>query len=188
MPTDVPVSGFIGVVPDVNDRSDEPSHVVRGKVADIADDLAEAGKRGARKVAKASEADWEEFLGVLLGYMSLLFAWFLISGTNGDKREREDLELTNEEADGLARPLARILARSTINARYGKNILGGSDYIVMAIVLTTYVERISPAIRRKFNTVVPSRSPRPRVHRSTEKESSNGQLANESPIYGAQYT
>lgn len=182
MPINLPDDmAFIGV-----GSEDAKDTTTRQRVADVADELAEAGKRGSRKVGKATEADWEEFLGILLGYFSLLFAWFLISGTGASRTEREEIELTDEEAGAMARPLARILARSALNARYGKHVLGGSDYLVLAIVMTTYVERITPHVKRKVSTLW---TPNPKTPKTPKESPNNAQLAESyNPIFGNNLT
>jgi hypothetical protein len=137
----------------------------RGRVAEIASELADAGLRGAKKVTKANEKDWEEFLAVFFGYLSLLLVWFLLAGSRATRAQREEFELSEAEAEGIARPASRILARSWINARWGKHILGGSDYIVLAIVLTEYGERIAPLFRAKLEQM------NPLAHRQPQRSS-----------------
>lgn len=185
-PTDV-VVGFAGAEPDDEELKDAPVQV-RARVAEVADELADAGHRGAGRRGKATEADWEEFLGALLGYGSMLFAWWLVAGTGSPRSARNELELTDAEASGMARPLARILARSFINAKYGKSVLGASDYIVLAVVVTGYAERVAPAIRRKAGNAF-TRAPRP-----AKEAPRDGQLEAAPPgpagpvVLGAQFT
>lgn len=131
--------------------------------------LGEAGQRGARR-GRPLEDDWTEFMAVLFGFLSLLFIWWLTNGVGPmSAQERESLELSDEEAEGLARPAARILARSALNDRYGKDILGATDYVIMAVVMVGYAERVSPAIKRKMNVTGP-RKTKKEMPRERERE------------------
>lgn len=114
--------------------------------------LGEAAQDGAGRVKAPREDDWAEFLSVCFGIVSMLFVWWLCSGVGMviGRQERDELELTGEEAEGLARPAARILARGALNARYGKHVLGSIDYLEMLVVLVAYTERVAPAVRRKM--------------------------------------
>lgn len=162
------------------------------RTARVASDLSRAGRKGAAKKITANAADWEEFLGVAAGFGSMLFAWWLASGTGIRRDEREALELTDEECEAVARPLSNIIERSWLNRSYGKHVLGGSDYITLAIALVVYTERISPYIRRKMATAIPRRNnARGNVNgnqRQTVVEESTPQQPTNFGIYGANAT
>jgi hypothetical protein len=130
--------------------------------------LSDAGKHGASLVRKAGEKDWTEFLTALFGFASMLFVWWLVAGTGKTKTERQTYELTEDEAENLAAPAAAILARSWVNARYGKHILGGADWILLALTLSEYTERVSPLIRER---IARSRVPFPRRPRPSTGDS-----------------
>jgi hypothetical protein len=135
-----------------------------GSTRDTFNRLAEAGEAGARRKAPATAKHWEDFLTVLLGFLSMLYCWWLLTGLDVPKEERDSLMLQEDEAEGLATPMARILARSWLNQSYGKHVLGASDYVVMAISLAEYARRTNPYLRRRLGTLVPGRRPaRPTV-------------------------
>lgn len=173
--------------------------------------LADAAQKGARRAGAPREDDWAEFLAILFGFLSMLFVWWLISDVRGSisKQERDDLELNEDEAEGLARPAARILARSWLNDTYGKHIMGASDYIVMMVVLTAYAERVTPAVQRKLKLRRPTapreeratqgRKQEPQQEQTRERERPPQQVVEEPtqgpgggpqqwPIFGAQAT
>ena len=136
-------------------EEDADPRTVRGEL----DRLAQAGQRGARKKGAATEDDWAQFMSILFGFASLLFIWWVTTGLRISADERRQLELSDEEADALSRPAARILSRSFINADYGKQIMGASDYIVMAVVLVSYAERVTPVVKQKIQLSRPRRRP-----------------------------
>lgn len=163
------------------------------KAADVINKLADAGQAGAKRKGPATAANWEEFLTVLLGFLSMLYVWWLVSGFEVPKREQDSLMLTEDEAEGMARPMARILARSWVNASYGKNVLGASDYVVLAIVVAEYTKRTAPYLKRRVTSALPRRQQRPPTSpvRNTQ-EDRNGHVdaaASRAPfIYPAQGT
>lgn len=122
-------------------------------IRDAVADLAEAGARGAAKKRNATEQDWADFLSVLAGFASMVLIWWLVLGKGWTKQQRVEFEFTDDEADAIATPAARILARSWVNDRWGKNILGASDYILLALVAWDYTDRISPLIRDRVGDV-----------------------------------
>ena len=144
-------------------EDDADPRTVRGEL----DRLAQAGQRGARKKGAATEDDWAQFMSILFGFASLLFIWWVTTGLRISADERRQLELSDEEADALSRPAARILSRSFINADYGKQIMGASDYIVMAVVLVSYAERVTPVVRQKIELSRPRRRPKEEQDRGT---------------------
>lgn len=119
--------------------------------------LAQAGEAGARRRGPATAKHWEDFLAVLLGFFSMLYCWWLLSGFDVPRDERDALMLQEDEAEALATPMARILARSWLNQNYGKHVLGASDYVVMAVALAEYGRRTHPYLRRKLGSVIPGR-------------------------------
>ena len=148
-------------------EEDADPRTVRGEL----DRLAQAGQRGARKKGAATEDDWAQFMSILFGFASLLFIWWVTTGLRISADERRQLELSDEEADALSRPAARILSRSFINADYGKQIMGASDYIVMAVVLVSYAERVTPVVKQKIQLS------RPRRREAGREEQQNGPSA-----------
>jgi hypothetical protein len=174
------------------EANDTPN--IGSRTARLANELSDAGRRGAAKKTTANAQDWEEFLGIAAGFGSMLFAWWLASGTGITREERGTLELTDDEAEAIARPLSNIMERSILNRRYGKHVLGGSDYITLAIALVVYTERVSPYIRRKMATAIPRRNQtRGNVNNGRQRENV---VAEETPpqqpinfgIYGANAT
>jgi hypothetical protein len=147
-------------------------------VRDAIREIADAGAHGAGKKRDATQQDWEEFLGALFGFASMLLVLFLVVGRGWKKEQRREFELTDTEAEALAAPAGRILARSWINAKWGKHILGGADWIVMALTLADYTERVSPLLRERLQTLTPPR--RAAKPRSTappsHPEENNGQV------------
>lgn len=151
-----------GVAPAAaTDQTDEGLPPLR----DAVQQLAEAGARGAAKKRNATEQDWAEFLGTLFGFLSMLLVWFLVAGRGFTKTQRRNYEFTDEEADAIGTPAARILARSWVNDRWGKHILGASDYILLALVLTEYTERIAPLVKERVRTL-----PRPQRRAQTTRQ------------------
>lgn len=144
--------------PPVNDDTvGWPDGDAGGSTRETFEHLAQAGEAGARRRGPATAKHWEDFLAVLLGFFSMLYCWWLLSGFDVPRAERDALMLDEEEADALATPMARILARSWINQAYGKHVLGASDYVVMAIALAEYGRRTHPYLRRKLGSVIPGR-------------------------------
>lgn len=172
-------------LPPLRDRP-RPSQSFAGKVGELADELSDAGKKGAAKKTTPNDADYLEFLSLLFGFASMLFAWWLVSGTDSSRDERAALEFEEEEADAIAKPASRILARSFLGRNYGHQILGGSDYIAMAVVLAVYAERVSPYVRRKLaitrrGKAAPRPTPQPMENpngsRNVETEGRSGESA-----------
>lgn len=50
--------------------------------------------------------------------------------------------MSDKEADEIAKPLARIVARSALMRVYGKYLAGSSDYVALGIGLYHYGERV----------------------------------------------
>lgn len=133
--------------------AEEPQGDARHVVREAIEELAEAGAKGAAKRRTATEDDWQEFLTAAFGFLSMLLVWALVTGKGWSKQQRTDFELTDEEAGAVAAPAARIAARSQVNARWGKHVLGASDYILLGLVLFDYTDRISPLIRERMQTL-----------------------------------
>jgi len=105
----------------------------------------------------------------------------LVVGKNMSRVERQGYELTEQEADALAAPAAKILARSWINRRYGHHVLGGADWILMFLALSEYIERITPLLKGRIQDL-----PRPRrtvqpANRPPSREEQNGNVARPAP-------
>lgn len=139
-------------------------------VREAIQELAEAGAKGAAKKRDATENDWVEFLGPLFGFLSMLLVWWLVVGKGWSKAQRQEFEFTDEEADALAGPAARIMSRSWVNMRFGKHILGASDYILLALVMFDYTDRITPLVRERMRDLRPRGNPSRGSARSTRRE------------------
>jgi hypothetical protein len=112
----------------------------------VARDLGAAAQSGAARAGLPTSADWQTFLERIFVYTSVGYAWWL---TNDIESDGDDYELTDTEAHDLAEPLSRIVARSAINKRYGKQILGGEDWLAFGIAAAGYAYRTRPALRDK---------------------------------------
>ena len=163
--------------------------------------LADAGHAGAARKGNPTVANWEEFLTIAFGFLGMLYVWWLVAGIDVPSGEEERLMLTEEEAEALATPTARILARSWVNARWGKNVLGAGDYVMLAITTAEYARRTAPYLRRRLASFVPGNLRRrrsgvdePAVRRQAhqEKEAANGHVAAGTPtrpvVFPAQAT
>lgn len=128
-----------------NDEDKNPIEQIR----EAGENVAKAAQKGAARKTKPTDDNWFDLLSVVVGYVALLAVWWLTAGSGISSQERSELEPNDEETESIARPLSRILARSSLNAKYGHNAMGFADYILLAAALTMYTQRLAPRVQAK---------------------------------------
>lgn len=112
----------------------------------------------------ASQKQLEDWLAPVLAAITLLLALWLADGNESDFIA-DQVALSQDEMDALVPPLARMVARSPLNKRWGQQLIQSSDYVGAAVALTSYGMRIWPLVRLKLegagngrvNTVQPTK-------------------------------
>lgn len=96
----------------------------------------QARKRGRPPKEKPSAVNQAELVILCAGLLRLA-AFFAALGT-----KYPVLLMSPKEANDIAKPLARIIARSKLMQAYGKHIVGSSDYIALILALYHYGDRV----------------------------------------------
>lgn len=105
----------------------------------------------------ASQSQLEDWSREILGMVTLLIGLWL---TNWNEEQAVYLALSPDEADAIAEPLARVIARSGLNKTYGQQLLASSDYAKLAFALASYGGRVAPVMKAKVHGYVePARTP-----------------------------
>lgn len=90
----------------------------------------------------ATPRELADMFAKLLGGSSVLLAMWI---------DVEEAALLPQEADAIAEPLARILARSQWGKKASKYLLGADDYIALSIALGAYTLRVYPLIAARVS-------------------------------------
>lgn len=106
---------------------------------------ATGGKRSAGSSARASgptgAKELASVLAKVIGGASMILALFLVGPT-----EAETVAMTPAEADAIAKPAARMLAKSALAKRAAALAARGGDAIDLALALAGYALRVYPLI------------------------------------------
>lgn len=101
-----------------------------------------------QRVQAPSTSDLLDWLAPTLGLVTLVLG-LLLAGLNLEDPLVEHVMMEQEEAEAIAKPLANILARQAWFARYGKQLIGSSDWIALSYALLLYAGRVMPAVSQR---------------------------------------
>lgn len=147
---------------------------IAGAARGLATELAVEPKE-AKAPRVPSAPEWERWLGKVFYWASVLYVWWLLDGTDdeGDERVEEELKLSREDGNVIARPIAKRIAPTLFNKRWGRAVLDSDDMFEAFLVLGSYVLTTRKAFRRRvqMGRVIPG----PWNDRNPNVEASNGQ-------------
>lgn len=113
----------------------------------VADVAAAVDPRPSRKIPTADE--WEKPFAKALVYGSVFYLWWLTTDDDGNEIDTREYELDDERAELIVPPFARLFARTSLNRRYGRDLIENMDIVVSAVAVVTYVMDTRPLWRAK---------------------------------------
>jgi hypothetical protein len=134
-----------GRVSGTGGAADAISAAARG----LAEELAVEPKGKVPKVPTASE--WERWIGKVIYWTSVLYVWWLLEGTNdeGDEQLEQELKLSRTDSEVVARPLAKRIAPTVFNRKWGRAVLDSDDMFEAFMVLGGYALMTRKHLRRR---------------------------------------
>jgi hypothetical protein len=116
-------------------------------------------------------------MGKLLFWLSYVYVWWLLDGTEHEDDEplHEKLYLARADGEKVARPWAKRIAGTLINRRYGRAILDSDDMFECFLTLANYALTTRSYLRRKLRRGVAPVIPGPWAGRKPDGEVRNGE-------------
>lgn len=116
-----------------------------------------ASKTPTRATTNApSMKEWSGLLGELMAYISVVIAAKAVShkaidaqSTIEAEEQASQIALSDDEADKIVKPISRIIARSAVNKRYGRQIMDNSDLLQAVFVMKDFYDRVQPFLAEK---------------------------------------
>ena len=110
-----------------------------------------ASKKVAHGDTSASEAEWIGFISekVLSYGVTVYVSWLTSPFKDLTDAECEALLMTSKERSDVARPLGKALAKTGLNARYGRAIMDAGDVIDALFSLADWFSRTRPILKER---------------------------------------
>lgn len=118
----------------------------------LAEELAVEPKQKGTAPKVPTAPEWERWLGKVLYWCSVLYVWWLLEGTDDEGNEALEKELTLSREDGvtMARPIAKRLAGTVFNKKWGRKVLDSDDLFEAFLVLGSYAMTTRKYLRRRI--------------------------------------